>query len=88
MATPVYKSGQSLTVKSEKETDKAVGQSPGDRNNYFLKIEKKKVERQFFFIFTKFGELHSPPADPTRSNQLQMGVTRYLSALEIKTQWP
>lgn len=87
MAILVYKYGQSLTVKSEKETDKAVGQSPSDRNNYFLKIEKKG-RKAIFFIFTKFGELHSPPADPTRSNQLQMGVTRYLPALEIKAQWP
>lgn len=79
----MYKSGQSLTVKSEKETDKAVGQSPGDRNNYFLKIEKKRVERQFFYFLQNLENYILPqltPQDQTSSKWESLGICQLLKS--------
>lgn len=70
------KSGESLTVKSEKK-------NPSDRNNYSLE-GKKKGQRDFFVYFYKIWRTQSHPAVSTRSNQLQIGVTRCLPTLKIK----
>lgn len=87
----VYKSGRGLTVKSEKETDGTVGQKAPVTETTIPWKGKKKGRKASLFIFTKFGEQQCPPAVSARSNQLQMGVARYLPTLEIKVQqarWP
>lgn len=80
----MYKSGQSFTVKFEKETDKAVGQSPGDRNNYFLKMEKRVERRVFLLLFLQNLENNIlpelTPQDQTSSKWESLGICQHLKS--------
>lgn len=49
---------------------------------------ENRAESHFILFLQNLENDILPQLTPQYQNQLQMGVTRYLPALEIKTQWP
>lgn len=69
-------------MKSEKKTDKAVGQSPSDRNNHFLKIEKKGRKAIFLFLQNLENYIlpQLTPQDQTSSKWESLGICQLLKS--------
>jgi hypothetical protein len=49
---------------------------------------ESRAESHFILFLQNVENDILPQLTPQDQNQLQMGVTRHLPALEIKTQWP